>query len=300
MAELAHNPSASEISENIGDVLASIRRLIAQDEANRSVADPGARLRQLAQQRAEDQRQAKPSPSQNMGRSNSPSPVAPPLVLGGREMVGAEPQAPLRAQSAPGPIRLPDPPAEATHRRTAQRFPAAAPTAAPVAAPTSTPAAASLAPDEGDLPADAPHWDEAERPPRLTLREPGQPIALTPAPQVAAPAPVPAPMRATEAPEIALDTRLDLLAPESLMASESLLATDSLTPPAPVPAEPEDVHFFAASDDLSPTEALLRDLIREAIRDELQGKLGGQFSRNLRRVIRSEVELALQHSRKLG
>ncbi|WP_312530553.1 hypothetical protein [Paracoccus sp. (in: a-proteobacteria)] len=275
MAEPGKNASASEISENIGDVLASIRRLIAQDEANRSNSDPGTRLRQLAQQRAQTQRQT----AEQAGRSLQPhqgvATARPPLMLGDDDLIAdhiappkggpvvfpmpdhPEEKSPafLRAQAAPGPISLTD----------------------SGAAPT------------------APSQIEDRHPfTRHDIRrEPGQPITLR-----TAPAPVidPAVLPAIDTPPPSEGAAMDIPADATPPVAGATMGAATGATLAP---EPEDVHFFATPEQ-SPTEALLRDLIREAIRTELQGELGGQFSRNLRRVIRSEVDLAMRQARKIA
>ena len=40
-------------------------------------------------------------------------------------------------------------------------------------------------------------------------------------------------------------------------------------------------------------EALLRDIVRDMIRDELQGNLGERITRNVRKLVRAEINRAL-------
>jgi hypothetical protein len=52
--------------------------------------------------------------------------------------------------------------------------------------------------------------------------------------------------------------------------------------------------FFGLEDEDGPfDEEALRDLVREAIREELQGPLGERITRNLRKLVRAEVQRAL-------
>lgn len=73
-------------------------------------------------------------------------------------------------------------------------------------------------------------------------------------------------------------------------------------PKAASPVEPsedaEDV-LFEGSDEEALDEEALRDLIREMIREELQGELGARITRNVRKLVRAEVNRALA-SRDLG
>ena len=55
-----------------------------------------------------------------------------------------------------------------------------------------------------------------------------------------------------------------------------------------------DLHLFAPVEDELISSSVMRRMIREAIRDELQGDMGARLSRNLRQVIRGEVEVALR------
>ncbi|MDM7256203.1 MAG: hypothetical protein P3W90_005955 [Paracoccus sp. (in: a-proteobacteria)] len=54
-----------------------------------------------------------------------------------------------------------------------------------------------------------------------------------------------------------------------------------------------NLHLFAPQDEDLPGGGVLRNLIRDVIRQELHGELGGRFSRNLRNLIRHEIEAAL-------
>ncbi len=80
------------------------------------------------------------------------------------------------------------------------------------------------------------------------------------------------------------------------------IARPSVNRPATMPRKParrdfdEDMnlHLFAPTDSDLPNGSVLRNLIREVIRQELHGEMGGRFSRNLRTVIRQEIAAALE------
>lgn len=82
---------------------------------------------------------------------------------------------------------------------------------------------------------------------------------------------------------------------------------EAAPPPAPTPAnltpaptiggaavDTNDLHLFAPVEDELVNSSVLRKMIREAIREELQGEMGARLSRNLRQVIRGEVDVALR------
>ncbi|AGT10323.1 hypothetical protein [Paracoccus aminophilus] len=282
MAEPAPQAHPAETSENIGDVLASIRRLIAQDEANRASSDPGQRLRQVALQQAEERRSAHPTPSASehepplvLGHPDLVPPARPPFRQPTLSMPRMRPAAEDRvfaAQATGGPVVL----NEGGSPRELHQAPVIAPqpqlaavNAEAIAAQTDAPA-----PLTAHAPAFAGRPLRAETPPSAAEIAAHPDAAETPPAEPALTAHVPA-----ESP-----TREHPLA---------------VAPPPPAAlaegeGESEDFHLFLMPEDENPHEELLRGLIREAIRDELQGELGGQFSRNLRRVIRSEIELALR------
>jgi hypothetical protein len=59
-------------------------------------------------------------------------------------------------------------------------------------------------------------------------------------------------------------------------------------------AAPHDASLDDASlDDAAPDEAHLRDLVRDIIREELQGSLGERITRNVRKLVRAEINRAL-------
>ncbi len=72
--------------------------------------------------------------------------------------------------------------------------------------------------------------------------------------------------------------------------------TDTLDPPPAEPDQPEAAHRFSFVED-DPTafidEDVLRELIRDILREELQGALGERITRNVRKLVRSEINRAL-------
>lgn len=65
------------------------------------------------------------------------------------------------------------------------------------------------------------------------------------------------------------------------------------------PAQDAEEVLFVDSDDETLDEDALRDLIRDMIREELQGELGERITRNVRKLVRAEINRALA-SRDLG
>lgn len=61
--------------------------------------------------------------------------------------------------------------------------------------------------------------------------------------------------------------------------------------------DPAELHGDAPDDDddapLTMDEDVLRELIRDVLREELQGQMGVRMTRNLRRLVRSEISRAL-------
>ncbi len=73
-------------------------------------------------------------------------------------------------------------------------------------------------------------------------------------------------------------------------------------PATPEPPQQEAVAEFShmsgadvvhADDDIFVDEELLRQVVSEIVRDELQGRLGERITRNVRRMVRQEIERAL-------
>ncbi len=80
-------------------------------------------------------------------------------------------------------------------------------------------------------------------------------------------------------------------APEPV--AEAVAAPFAHRAPAPMPP-PVAAPFLAIEDEDGPLdEEALRDLVRDLIREELQGPLGERITRNLRKLVRAEVQRAL-------
>lgn len=259
MAEAARGTSASEISGNIGDVLASIRRLIAQDEANRAHSDPTERLRQAAIAAAEARRAAP---------ITSPPP---PLILKDSELI-AETRTVPRQATVTMPRMRPD----LDHRQT-EGGPIFLDRNAGLLKPVAVEAPAVVEDMAAPLP-------EPESAPESPLISAAASLAATIAETVPT-----APANITSTPK----AKAEAAAPVVSAAPDAAAITPKATP-----SDDQNDHLFTIHNEETPAEMLLRGLIREAIRAELQGELGGQFSRNLRRVIRSEIDIALRQSRK--
>ena len=59
-----------------------------------------------------------------------------------------------------------------------------------------------------------------------------------------------------------------------------------------VDVEPQQAAFSQSADELLDEDAL-RDIVSEIVREELQGALGERITRNVRKLIRSEIHRAL-------
>lgn len=113
----------------------------------------------------------------------------------------------------------------------------------------------------------------------------------------AAPAPMPLMPRAPEpdpVPEIVADP-----VPEAPFRDDDTLAAEAAPDFAWTEApRAEEPPAAAVIDHPAPAmqmldEALLRDLIRDVLREELQGEIGERVTRNLRKMIRTEIGRAL-------
>lgn len=260
--ELMHAGQTALVSENVGDVLASIRRLIAQDGgAGRLMASPdvAAAFRhadllnaRVAESATPDLRQVAAPPPEEMTA---------PLTLERDNLVAPEaPSQPvLRLHLTPSFADLPEP--EASH---------------PVSAAAHVDTAPAFSPK---IEAPAPIWAAA--------------AALSA--QSAEPAPV---VVEVAMPQLSQNAD-EPIGPIAAALTEDMAPPVGLTSPEiPAPEEVADLHLFAPEDEELAYSSALRSLIRDAIRQELQGEMGGRFSRNLRQVIRHEVDLALRQARR--
>jgi len=104
------------------------------------------------------------------------------------------------------------------------------------------------------------------------------------------------PHHAAAQPPDAIQRRLADLA-EAAAVAEILGVVDA--PHGQDAASPHDASLDDAAphdaslDDAAPDEAHLRDLVRDIIREELQGSLGERITRNVRKLVRAEINRAL-------
>ena len=149
----------------------------------------------------------------------------------------------------------------------------------------------------------APVVDEPASPPALAARLAeleaildAQEQAFDDEADAAAPAPIPLMPRAAE-PEPEPESAADPV-PEAPFRDDDTLVAEAVadfawTEAAPVEAVPVELAEQPAPALQMLDEALLRDLIRDVLREELQGEIGERVTRNLRKMIRTEIGRAL-------
>lgn len=303
----ASKPAASE---NVGDVLASIRRLIAQDQT-RLPAGTGPAPASLAPHPLAPAALAAPRPPLARVAPAQPAPHSP-FVLGRQDRIADTP--------------APEQPAQIHGTATA-----AASTAAPMGIDTSSRWRTEPLAD----------WPQAGAPQALPLQGgsawPSAPLAdeIIPGPEFsaedeaefaeaeAALARMIAPRSAEPEPLAALDPAAlaspaqdhdqDLphhttsiedtpMAQDMRMMEMGRMDSYAAVPPNPAPAGGYDA--LRGSTDTAPNlfgeigavakDATMRMLIRDAIQQELHGELGARLSRNMCQMIRQEVEAVIR------
>ncbi|MBV0892800.1 hypothetical protein KTN05_13205 [Paracoccus sp. Z118] len=291
--QIARPPTGADPSETMGDVLASIRRLIAQGDVGPARREPDPTRR--------------PAPAEQPPRPVSAG-IAPAFV-----------RSPRLESGEPAPLRLHRdaliPPAEVPAVPLGGQDDAPPPRPARLRLATPTDASADEAPaiaTGGNRMARilraASFPDDAQAEPRgivpesdnLTLAPPAVPVTFHEG-EVETPQ-----AEASTAPDPALASATPTVAPAAIPDPQPPVSGNSINaaPPertaarnAPRPVEDAGdttaLHLFAPADEDIPNGSILRSLLREAIRQELQGEMGGRFSRNLRRVIRQEVAYAI-------
>ena len=256
-------PSAQRLSDDIGDVLGTIRRLIAEDEALSSARD---RLRDLrdrppAPLRAIDSATPPPDPGEAIARRHGGNAAL------ARALAGLSRDLPESAASETDTPDLPDMDgfaalmADADHgtqndlaRRLSATFPADR--------------------DSGPL--------RLEQPLSLAEDRPMQGPAL---PEIS-PATAATPVDFDEDFDWKAHMRPDLPPEPAPLCSD---IQPSVFRPAEHPAAKPDM---SAADPMNEEETI-REWLREMIREELLGELGQRFSRNLRSLIRREVAVTI-------
>lgn len=243
-------------SDNVGDVLASIRRLIAQDEGGKQL--PGRPLGE--------------NPFAPKARPTADA-AAEPFVLGHDDLI--VPQAPEVAQDAPR-LHLASISAAAVQAGPALAAPSGWQPALiadwPHAEVTQTPMRLADALSHISVSFAAPA-DVSTDEPGLTPEEEAE---IAEAEAILAKM-----IQAVHVP-VAEPTIVDEMPEAQLTEAE-------------IPLDKADEQaqnlFVDAADD---QQAAFREMIRSVIRDELQGEMGDRLSRNLRQTIRREVEVVIR------
>lgn len=286
MADPRYSQNAARLSEDIGDVLTAIRRMIADDDALSSARDnirsgrgdvvrddAGEFLARryggnaaLARRMVESV--ARPAPA-SVEPEPVEAPVIPQFILRARHDVAPVANAsPLRLE-AERRVEEPEAPKVSGWRSWLRpEMREAAPQVEPAPAPAPSAMSASFQQaveelaDDGDDFAEAFDWKARMRP---ELEEPVQ-------------------VRAAEAKTV--EQRLSgwALPPQAM----------TVDPVAQLAAEAEafDAEMKAEAD-LNDQEQSIRKLLREMVQEELNGELGQRFSANLRAVIRREIAAAI-------
>lgn len=172
--------------------------------------------------------------------------------------------------------------------RTAVLDPSLPPAEVPEAGPEQTTGAA-FAPSLGVLAEEMAGTGPAVEDPAMVAQEPAPadgPFGIAEAEPVPEPA---------EVPVAASPTTPDALPPSGAALDLSFVRRAARTAPSaetpPVPGSVPELNF---AEDFSPfDEEAIRDLIRDLIREELQGNMGERITRNVRKLVRAEVQRAL-------
>ncbi len=287
--ERVWQPGRPATSENVGDVLASIRRLIAQDQARlpcgRPAVEPAASFPGPALSQAEQMR--------------------PPFVLGRQDMIA--PAADLRAAQRAAGMATGAPrlhvarPAETAIQAGAGSW---QPASIPDWPGKPQPDATTLRQDDWAMPRMAPETDSRD-PSSLTDDEEAEFAEAE-----AALAKMIAPRHTEVTPETQQAAAFEDMpaVEESTMAQDMRMMEmgriDELSAIRPIPsadggydaprgAAPGMPNLFGEIGGMA-KDATLRVLIRDAIQQELHGELGARLSRNMCQMIRQEVEAVIR------
>ncbi|MFC3629950.1 hypothetical protein ACFOM8_10890 [Paracoccus angustae] len=287
MADPRVSQNAARLSEDIGDVLSAIRRMIADDDAlstardgirsgrtNLVQDDAGEFLARryggnaaLARQMVEGAESVRPAVSADPAPLPEPGnvPQVPAFILRTATQPAAN-VAPLRL-GAERRVAEPEPAKTSGWRawlrpevRETVPQPDHAPAPEPVPAPVSLEQAVQDFADDSDDFAEAFDWKARMRP---ELEEPAPAVAARPVEQRLSGWTLP--------PEPAVDPVAELAAAAAAFDAE-----------------------LQAQADGDSTEQDIRDMLREMVQEELNGELGQRFSANLRAVIRREVAAAIE------
>lgn len=255
--DMMRQPGQSGVSDNVGDVLASIRRLIAQDEDGKQM--PGRPMGET------------PFSQKSPPQEEAAEIAAEPFVLGQGDLVA--PQASEPDQDAPKVPRL--------HLASISAAISAGP--APVATTVWQPA----------LIADWPQAQLTQVP--MDIADSLPQISSVPQVDAVGYEPTLDPEEEAEIAEAeaALAKMVHVArAPAAELVTETPEAPLAMgEAPLEEPAQLPQNLFTDGGED---PETTLQQMIRSAIRDELQGDMGDRLSHNLRLTIRREVEAVIR------
>lgn len=286
--ELMRHPAPPPGADNVGDVLASIRRLIAQDEAGCRI--PNQALNTL--------------PAQDIAPRIRVEPMAPvppaaaPLVLDSTDLIATAADEEARETTAAAA----DPETAVAERGTEMLSAMPADVMEEAMAEPVAEAPADTQPEARD--SDFGDWLK---------------LPLTGPTHAAFAAAWPQPLAAEDRADDPVETASPDTAAEPIQAfgpffehttttnaqmEETMLHAHSTVTPINPLAEAHaaaealnresEQHLFAPQDKDTQKGTHLRGMIREAIRQELQGEIGNRLSRNLQQMIRHEIELTLR------
>lgn len=275
--ERAWQPEQAAPSENVGDVLVSIRRLIAQDQARLPCG------RTLVE--------AQPCTS---AQTLMPVPdLRPLLVLGQDDMIAAQPAGERDAprlhlasvsEAAPDraavwrPSSIPDWPLVPAQQQQAR----------PGRIAQTDPVAADGA-EQSPSPEEEAEFAEAEA--ALARMTAPRPVTVAPEPPPAAPDQDEAACKDTQ---MAQDMRMmDMGRIDDISAIRPVPAAEGLGFRPPEGEARPAPNLFGEIGGMA-KDATLRILIRDAIQTELHGELGARLSRNMCQMIRQEVEAVIR------
>ena len=269
--DMMRHPAPPPGADNVGDVLASIRRLIAQDEAGCRI--PNQVLNTLPAQDLAPQIRVGPE----LSAAATVSATVTPLVLDSNALVPAtDPTSEIGDAALQQPPQKTDdavdPAMTAAQARVFSDWMKLPLTGATVPAFVVEPAAPAQDDSEGTPAA------EAAAQPLLADEPPARIETFGPFYEE--------PITTVQMEETMLHVNNASVTPINPLA-EAHAAADALNREA-------ESHLFAPQDKGAQKGAHLRGMIRETIRQELQGEIGNRLSRNLQQMIRQEIELTLR------
>lgn len=261
--EMMRHPVPPPGADNVGDVLASIRRLIAQDEVGCRL--PNQALNALPGPDIAPRILAEPMLSAVPGTAATVTP----LVLESNDLVAA----PAIAESEEAPEAGTADPTSATAAEAEARF---------FSDWLKMPLTAPAEPD----PVAAGPEGETQETAAAEAAEPSPDTGFEPVPiQPFGPFLEDSPTTTVQMEETMLHVNASVTPINPL--AEAHAAAEALN-------RENEAHLFAPQGKDTQKGAHLRGMIREAIRQELQGEIGTRLSRNLQQMIRNEIELTLR------